>query len=856
VDISELTPDWRFQVHLGAGKRGSVHRVSAVKTTGLAGILKVLGSKYLNDAEERIKFYREAQIFKTARHWGIPGILETNCEQYDNIGNPPLFFIREFIGGISLDQYLDAYTYEVDEAVLLVLKILEILSFLHNLIPPVVHRDLKPKNIIMRTQFAPVLIDFGSAFRNDGLGALFFKNENNIIGNAFVSLPGSEPNDETVDVAMCCGLLVYLLTRKFPGRITRTKLPHHREFGWSVHADTQDKEALLKVLDKGLASNQIERFQSVEQLREALMNFILNAKQRTDATALAFANLPGNTGAVETLQSLSLFNNLESKLRLTLTELAELCEFKNAEYLSPMDVLQAAHHRLSLITGQPLISAVQLSTFADLFRRCKGAPNSRIALESSIFIYPTLIGSIQKLVASEKFAIKSKEMSKSELQKLAAEEEIEIIKQSFQVELGLANVDEEVISSYQEFLDVINHELDGNLKSVKNIRHPFVWKFGVGIGFVHGKVGSYRLFRIPRGTNCPLIFDLPRKTFSNIQQLESDIAQAPVGSWSTNFAAEPVIEALSTSFLDSPREHAQEWLFEEFMAIYNEQGFSIGGSPFLCSEQVSAFVFEFFTALGYPSCPKKLDVRDILNRIESHFLNFLLPKAFEVGFGPRPRMVDDNIVRDWFYALEVSPIQSKRPIADELAAEILQTPNVALTIECCHQLLSLGINSIDRVYDLNGGQSPLSSADNAHAAAIEQNFLTVIMEEREQYLNFLKTNEFHDLAFKFEAKLRNTAMVYRTNFDDWIRQGRPGIIQILKVENNNGRLPSVTLEPLISSEKFERASHYLEHEIKGYSNCMRGLPGLIKNHFSFHPVRDLVYERLFKDMKKRYKTQQ
>lgn len=69
--------------------------------------------------------------------------------------------LREYIEGVSLDQYVKGHIMTEDIARELAIALAEAMKALHTSDPVIIHRDIKPKNIIVRDDGSVALIDFG-----------------------------------------------------------------------------------------------------------------------------------------------------------------------------------------------------------------------------------------------------------------------------------------------------------------------------------------------------------------------------------------------------------------------------------------------------------------------------------------------------------------------------------------------------------------------------------------------------------------------------------------------------------------------------------------------------------------------
>ncbi len=105
-------------------------------------------------------FEREASLLATLSHPAIPKI-------YDYFSRSGLIYlVLEFIDGEDLEHYISRESEPIDEETLIdwSAQILDVLSFLHEHQPePIVFRDLKPSNIMLRSDGSISLIDFGIA---------------------------------------------------------------------------------------------------------------------------------------------------------------------------------------------------------------------------------------------------------------------------------------------------------------------------------------------------------------------------------------------------------------------------------------------------------------------------------------------------------------------------------------------------------------------------------------------------------------------------------------------------------------------------------------------------------------------
>ncbi len=101
---------------------------------------------------------KEANLMKKLDHPTLPRIVDI----IDN--NQNVYVIMDYIEGESLNKVLDAYGAQPQEAVIEWAKQLsEVLDYLHTQNPPIIYRDMKPANIMLKPDGTVRLIDFGIA---------------------------------------------------------------------------------------------------------------------------------------------------------------------------------------------------------------------------------------------------------------------------------------------------------------------------------------------------------------------------------------------------------------------------------------------------------------------------------------------------------------------------------------------------------------------------------------------------------------------------------------------------------------------------------------------------------------------
>jgi len=180
----------------------------------------------------------------------------------------------------------------VAEAVNLVLKLLETIQYCHNL--GIVHRDIKPDNIIMRRDNIadPVVIDFGISFNKSDAEGTILTEPWQQLGNRFLALPELQVNssmqrDPRADITQCCGLLFFAIVGSPPVTLLdhEGRMPHQRPESQKALAKHPD-DLLAKVngiFDRAFGTHIDYRWQSIPELQQALIACISETENARNA---------------------------------------------------------------------------------------------------------------------------------------------------------------------------------------------------------------------------------------------------------------------------------------------------------------------------------------------------------------------------------------------------------------------------------------------------------------------------------------------------------------------------------------------------------------------------------------------
>jgi outer membrane protein assembly factor BamB len=216
-------------------------------------------------------FEREANILASLSHPAIPKIFDYFSEHNRS------YLILEFIEGRTLEEIIDErrQPFSPEEAIDWALQVCDVLAYLHGHQPPVIFRDVKPGNLMIRQDGRVMVIDFGIAklFEHDQRGTM--------IGTEGYSPPEQYRGvaDPRGDLYALAATLHHLLT----GRDPRLEPPFtfHERSICTLNAAVPEK--LEAVVSRALAYDMQERYASAVEMAIALSDAVPHSRRLTGA---------------------------------------------------------------------------------------------------------------------------------------------------------------------------------------------------------------------------------------------------------------------------------------------------------------------------------------------------------------------------------------------------------------------------------------------------------------------------------------------------------------------------------------------------------------------------------------------
>lgn len=205
----------------------------------------------INRAIENFK--REARILADLHHTNLPKV-------YDYfVSENKYFLVMDYIKGNDLLSLLNQRIngFSEGEVINWLFQLCDVLDYLHTQDPPIIYRDVKPSNIMLREKDKKIiLIDFGIAIISSG--TLPFKKRESLGTLGYVSPEQCDGKAApTSDIYSLGATAYHLLTGSLPPVFTETPVKEKRK-------DISDE--LEKIISTCLKKNVIERYQNIKEL--------------------------------------------------------------------------------------------------------------------------------------------------------------------------------------------------------------------------------------------------------------------------------------------------------------------------------------------------------------------------------------------------------------------------------------------------------------------------------------------------------------------------------------------------------------------------------------------------------------
>lgn len=272
---------YRLLSLLGAGEMSAVYLAEHIMMERRCAI-KVLPANKVQDTSYLGRFHREARAVAAMNHLNI--VRAYDVDKQTESGTDIHFLVMEYVEGRNLEQIVkDRGPLDYVTAVDSIRQAADGLGHAHQL--GMVHRDVKPGNLLIDNQGIVKLLDLGLArfFKSDDEESLTIKHDEKVLGTADYLAPeqaiDSHQVDARADIYSLGCTLYFALTGHPPfmdGTLVQRLLAHQTKTPPAVSYERPDVDpGLVAILDKMMAKKTSDRYQSAGEVSEALSRWLI-----------------------------------------------------------------------------------------------------------------------------------------------------------------------------------------------------------------------------------------------------------------------------------------------------------------------------------------------------------------------------------------------------------------------------------------------------------------------------------------------------------------------------------------------------------------------------------------------------
>jgi serine/threonine protein kinase len=277
--LPESIGRFKIQEVLGRGGMGEVYKAFDPTLQRTIAVKTVRPD--IDRPEYLDRMMREAQACARLSHPNIVTVYEAG------LSDGVVFIAMEYLQGKNLADVLDTETLTFEDKIRILAKVLEALHHAHGL--DVVHRDIKPSNIHLCSDGMIKLMDFGLA---RVLVAESLTASGNVLGTPHYASPEQlkgEPVDRRTDI-YSAGVMAYeMLSGRRPfepdnDSISSVILKVIQQPAAPMDTDlSRLLPEIEAIVSRAMSKVPGERFQSADDMRQALLRFLEQSRERISA---------------------------------------------------------------------------------------------------------------------------------------------------------------------------------------------------------------------------------------------------------------------------------------------------------------------------------------------------------------------------------------------------------------------------------------------------------------------------------------------------------------------------------------------------------------------------------------------
>lgn len=272
---SPLQNRYKVVKKIGKGGMGVVYLASDNRFSNRVCVVKEMIEYLANENEEErqkeiIRFNQEADLLATINHPNVPQVYDRFSEGSRH------YLIMEYVEGADLRDLLNDYIriygspLPEEEVVIYFMQLCVTLKYLHGHKPPILHRDIKPPNILLTTQGKIKLVDFGIA------KTMQYKNQGTSIGTQGYAAPEQYKGfaDERTDIYALGATIHHLLSGRDPQQETPFDYPPVIDLNNKVSSE------ISQIIQWMLEMNSSRRPENIDVVMESIKSVYSDIERR------------------------------------------------------------------------------------------------------------------------------------------------------------------------------------------------------------------------------------------------------------------------------------------------------------------------------------------------------------------------------------------------------------------------------------------------------------------------------------------------------------------------------------------------------------------------------------------------
>ncbi|MFZ9024043.1 MAG: serine/threonine protein kinase [Anaerohalosphaeraceae bacterium] len=264
-DVSSQIPGYKILGKLGSGAMAVVYRAKQISLDRTVAV-KVLPKKFVQKADYVERFYKEGRLAAKMNHNNIVQAIDVG-----EVGGL-YYFVMEYVEGKTLhDDLSKGKIFNEEEAIDLILQLVSALGHAHSL--GLVHRDVKPKNIMINKDDVVKLADMGLARETSDVKAA--ENEKGkAFGTPYYIAPeqirGLTDIDGRADIYALGATLFHMVTGRVPFEASAPSDVMKKHLKETLtppdHINTALSAGISEVIETMMAKNRSERYKNMEEV--------------------------------------------------------------------------------------------------------------------------------------------------------------------------------------------------------------------------------------------------------------------------------------------------------------------------------------------------------------------------------------------------------------------------------------------------------------------------------------------------------------------------------------------------------------------------------------------------------------